>query len=149
VLLWLVVLVLSPLFLAGCSSGAGLSVSGKATLDDKPLDGATLEFAPIDSKERIGNERVVTDSQGNFTITPDKKKFGLRPGKFGVRVSKWVDKKTGKPPDNPDDIEQLRLSGLGVNSVPFKYSDPVTNPVITVDLKAGKNTDVKIELKSK
>jgi len=58
---------LGPLLLAGCgsSSGGGEVVTGTATIDGQPLDGATLVFAPLEVKERIGGDTVITDAQGN------------------------------------------------------------------------------------
>jgi len=118
-------------------------------MDGKPLEGAILEFNPLESGQALNNDRVMTDAQGNFKIEPQKKKANLKPGKFGVRVYKWVDKKTKQPPSNPEDIEQLRLGGFLVNTVPFKYWDPESNPIITVDLKSGSNPNVKIDVSSK
>jgi len=142
--------ILFVLALAGCKGGGGgVSVSGTATIDGKPLDFARIEFAPVDKESKIGSEGAMTDAQGNFTILPDKRKKGLEPGTYGVRVTKWVDKKTKKPPENLEDVEQLKLGGFLINVVPYKYSDPETNPPITVDLKWGKNDKIQIEVKTK
>jgi len=143
------VLIFLVVTLAGCTGGGGVSVSGTATIDGKPLDFARLEFSPLETASKIGSEGVMTDAQGNFTILPDKRKKGLEPGKYGVRVTKWVDKKTRKPPDNPDDVEQLKLGGFLINIIPPRYSDPESNPTITVDLKSGRNEGVKVEVQSK
>jgi len=141
-----VILLFPLLALAGCSGASGVTMTGTATLDGKPLDNATLEFAPLDKGQ--GGEVTMTDAQGNFKILPDKRKKGLVPGtKYSVRVSRWVDKKTKAPPP-AEEVEQLRMGGFLDNTVPFRYWDPESNPPIVIDVKPGKNEGVQITLKS-
>jgi len=133
----------------GCKGKGGVYVSGQATIDGKPLDYATLEFLPAERGSKIGGDTVQTDAQGNFTIEPDKRKKGLEPGTYAVRVSKWVDKKTGKPPDPPEMFEQLKAANMLKNVVPYRYMDPNADAPIKVEIKAGKNEGVKIEVQGK
>jgi hypothetical protein len=141
-----VALLLPLLALAGCSGASGVTMTGTATLDGKALDNATLDFMPLDKGQ--GGEKVMTDAQGNFKIVPDKRKKGLIPGtKYGVRVSRWVDKKTKAPPP-PEEVEQLQMGGFLENTVPFRYWDPESNPPIVIEVKPGKNEGVQITLKS-
>jgi len=115
-------------------------------MDGKPLDGATLEFFPADQASRIGGDTVKTDAQGNFTIAPDSRKKGLEPGTYGVRVSKWVDKKTGKLPDPPEEAEMLKAANMLKNVVPSRYSDTAFESPIKVEIKPGKNDNVEIKV---
>jgi hypothetical protein len=138
-----------PLLLTGCSgSGGNVSASGTVTLDGTPVANAILEFTPLESKEKIGAAVTRTNDKGEFRIAPDGKSRGMSPGNYGVRVSKWVDKKTKQPPD-PEQLEQYKLAGMLVNVLPYRYSDPEQNPPITFDLKAGKNDGLKVEMKTK
>src|SRR5262245_52492362 len=68
--------------LLGCS-GEGYkvaAVSGRVTLDGKPLARAYVHFAPIGSKDRIApgpTSQGRTDSDGRYTLTLDSNR---RPG---------------------------------------------------------------------
>jgi hypothetical protein len=142
-----VLLGLLGLAVAGCSSSgpAPVTVSGTVTLDGKPLAGAILEFVAVDQKAKLGGDVTQTDAEGNFSIVPDKRKRGLLPGKFAVRVSKWVDKKT-KAQAPLDDIDSLKRAGTVDNELDPRYSAP--NTPLGVDLKPGVNEGVKLALES-
>jgi len=146
-LLLLVSLSVLCISFAGCGP-SGPSVSGTVTLDGQPLSDAELQFASFDPAQRLGAETVRSDAQGKFTIEPQARKTPLRPGKYGVRVYKWVDKKTGQVP-SAEDLEQLKLAGKLKNLVPAKYGDLESNPVTTVEIHSGTNNDVKIELRGR
>jgi len=133
---------------AGCGGSPGsVSVEGAATLDGSPLGGAFLDFSPADTGTPIGGAKAVTDDAGKFKIESSPQ-LRLLPGKYGVRVSKWVDKKT-KQPVPADDIEQMKQAKMAVNVIPYRYSDPEANSPIIIELKSGANTGVKVEVKSK
>jgi len=141
--------------LGGCSgSGKGPVVKGTVLLDGKPLDHAEVSFEPVDRANQTGGDVVKTDENGQFEIVSSSKKHGLKPGKYYAKVTKWVDKKTGKLPDPGTmegiDAEQLRLGGKLKNVVPDRYSsNENTAGLLQVDIKPGDNPDVKIELTSK
>jgi len=138
-----VLLGLFGLAVTGCSSGpSSVPVSGTVTLDGQALPGAVVEFVSADPKAKIGGETTQTDAQGNFSIVPDKRKRGLLPGKFAVKVSKWVDKKTKAAPPL-EDLEPLKRSGSVENELEGAKISP-----LTVDLKAGANEGVKIAVES-
>lgn len=145
----LVPLLLPLVLFAGCSSESGISVFGTVQ-DEKgvPISGAILEFSPLEATELIGGAVVQADEMGKFEIGGGGRTSTLSPGKYGVRVSKWVDRKTKVPP-SAEDLEQLKLGGFLVNVLPHRYSDPESNPLVTVELKAGTNDAVKIEVKSR
>lgn len=137
------------LALLGCSKGgSGQSVSGVVTLDGTPLEDAEVVFDSQDRTKMIGGDTVKTDGQGKFEVKPDKQKAGLKPGKFGVYVSKWVDKKTKKAPP-AEDAEMQKASGTLMNIVPPKYSARDQPPLVTIEVKPGKNDNVEIKLASK
>jgi len=142
------------LLLGGCSgSGKGPVIKGTVTLDGKPLDHAEVAFEPIERGSQIGGDIVKTDENGQFEIVSSSRKHGLKPGKYYAKVSKWVDKKTGKLPDPGTmegiDADQLRMAGKLKNVVPDRYSSSdFPGGLFQVEVKAGDN-DLKIDLTSK
>jgi hypothetical protein len=133
--------------LAGCGGPAGVSVDGLVTLDGAPLADALLEFAPADAGAALGGASARTDAQGKFQVASSPQ-LRLLPGTYGVRVSKWVDKKS-KQTVPAGDVEQLKLANLALNVLPYRYSNPGANAPVQVDLKPGSNANVKIEVVSK
>jgi len=129
------------LALAGCSGGSGSSLTGTVTLDVAPLSDAKIDFEPYDIENGKGGDTARTNAEGKFTVENSSKKAGLKPGKYKLFISKCVDRRTKQAPP-PEEMEMLRSSGLADNLVPAKYSNPEQPPVITVDIKAGKNEPV-------
>jgi hypothetical protein len=130
----------------GCSgSGDAAKVTGTVTMEGQPLSDAEVAFLPMDpNKKGQGADTTKTDAQGKFTFTGDKRKFGLRPGKYKVYISKWVDKKTGEVPSQ-EDYEMKKMGNLLTNKVDEKYSNPEINPVLTAEIK-GSGDDFKFEV---
>jgi hypothetical protein len=119
---WLFVLPgLVFLTLLGCSGGSGSSITGVVTLDGQPLPDAEVEFIPFDRSQGLGSDLVRTDSAGRFEIKPHPRKAGLKPGKYSVMVSKWIDPKT-KQPLAPEDVGMQKAAGTAANIVPLKYN---------------------------
>jgi len=134
-------------FLAGgCSGGGGTTITGKVTLDNQPLDNAKLEF--VGEGPSLGTVQAKTGADGKFELQPvGKEKVGLKPGKYKVLVSKLVDKKTGKVP-NEEDYGQLEAANMLKDVLKGKYSDR-DFPKITIEVKEGEKELAPIELKSK
>jgi hypothetical protein len=64
--------VLAPLLALGCNSGPRVApVSGRVTMDNKPLPGAKVTFQPIATEGNnypgVGSYGV-TDGEGNYTL---------------------------------------------------------------------------------
>jgi len=73
---------------AGCGEGPRLvPVSGIATLDGKPIEGATLSFMPTSGNVTSTPGTDVTGPDGNFSMTYSGR-AGLAPGKYKVLISK-------------------------------------------------------------
>ena len=84
-LLLLPLLVLS-IWAVGCSSKAKpIPVEGIVTLDNKPLEGAEIEFQPLDKSgmRAFG----VSGSDGSFRLTTLRSNDGALPGEYKVLVS--------------------------------------------------------------
>jgi len=141
------------ILLGGCSGSKGSVIKGTVTLDGKPLDQAEVAFEPVERGSQIGGDIVKTDENGQFEIVSSSRKHGLKPGKYYTKISKWVDKKTGKVPEASTmegiDAEQLRMGGKLKNVVPDRYSsNENVAGLFQVEVKPGDN-DLKIDLTSK
>lgn len=78
--------VATAVFALGCGSGGPeLPVNGIVTMDERPLDGATVIFYP-ETGGKPG--AAVTGSDGKFVIVGLQRESGLAPGKYKVTVSK-------------------------------------------------------------
>jgi hypothetical protein len=136
-LLFTSVIILVP----GCSSGnVGPSVKGQVLLDNKPVAGARVAF------HGKGGAQTVTDQDGKFFLDGTAFK-SVQPGKYIVRITKYVDKKTGKVPET-DDLDNKIAAGEVKNELPAHYGAAEENPLIA-DISAGANELKPFELKSK
>jgi len=133
--------------LAGCSGGSNVSVSGLVTMDGSPLADAEVEFFAIEREAGVGGGTTRTAADGKYTLAGGPQ-LRLRPGKFGVYISKWVDKKTKQAPP-AEEMEMQKLGGMLINLAPYKYSNREEAANLAVELKPGKNVDVNFPLTSK
>jgi hypothetical protein len=112
--------------LTGCG---GSAVTGKVTLDGRPVDGGSIIFISSGTLEKtqIGGEIV----RGTYTLTG-----GRIPGPGTQRVEiSWL-KKTGNKVPMGDDPGNFRNETVQV--IPLRYN---TQSELTADLKGtGKNT---------
>jgi hypothetical protein len=102
------VLLVSSVLLAGCRQGweADYSkldlaeVSGRVTLDGKPLTNATVSFECEDKTYSFGT----TDDQGNYKLMFDTIKSGALPGPKTVRIKQGGSGEgtEAAPSENPD-----------------------------------------------
>lgn len=107
---------------SGCGGGTA-SVSGVVTLDGKPVEGASVSFAPVSGDGGgIGGSYGKTDAQGRYelrTVVGDRS--GAAPGKHKVTIS------LSKPdPKNPEGAEK--------NLIPAKYN---TKSDLTFEVPTG------------
>lgn len=85
---WLMLAVI--LAAMGCGSGYKVvSVSGRVTLNGKPLEGAWVSFQPIGSKDRDPGpgSSAKTDKEGRYTLRIAPGRSGAVVGKQQVRIS--------------------------------------------------------------
>ncbi len=127
------------LVIVGCGDNDGLvPVSGKVTLDGKPLaDAAVGFFADAGGTPAVGT----TDAQGNFTLSTHKPGDGATVGQNVVTVSKQSNLDAGK---EVEESEIVRMK----NESPIKYFSPKTSDIkvevkygmepVVIDLKSGK-----------
>jgi hypothetical protein len=135
----------SLILLVGCSGSGGTRVKGKASLDGQPLTDAEVVIESGD-KSNMGKFSGKTDEKGEFEIPPPGVPGTIKPGKYRVLFSKFVDKK-GKTP-NAEEYGQLQARGALKNIIPPEYSD-IAFSDLSVEVKEGINTPPPFDLKSK
>src|SRR5262249_28299799 len=125
--------VVAVVLVAVCGCGPKLEfaeVSGKVTLNKKPVAGVFVQFYPLsDAKEQLPSAIAKTDSQGNYTLTHDADKPGALVGLNRVVVY-WPSRdlrgegRDGKPLPPPSP------------AIPVRYT-VVTESKLEFEVKAG------------
>ena len=156
--------------LVGCSESDSsgrpktYTASGTVTLNGQPLEGATVNFYPM---EGSGSAIGMTDANGKYTLTTYTSNDGAVPGQYKVSITKYeggaAPKATNTPPPGtlaPGDLdaatyaqpnEGAAAAGAAAptgpkNLVPEKYSNADSSGLRgTIDPKDGNenNFDLK------
>lgn len=120
---------------SGCGGGSDKpelgQVSGKVTMDGKPLPKVVVTFNPEDGRPSLGE----TDDQGQFTM--------MYLGEPGAKVGKHVVSISTPPPENAEDggCEEPGEEGQFLDPIPLRYNaEAVDNPEMNVEVKPGDNT---------
>jgi len=90
-LFWLGCILVST-WAAGCNKqppDSSLQVSGTVTLDGKPVEGAVVNFIPIDQTPG-GGASGTTDAAGRYLLQPRRRGEGVVEGKYRVRIARFV-----------------------------------------------------------
>jgi hypothetical protein len=121
---------LLPLLLVGCGSGPKtVPVSGRVTMDKKPLANASITFSPTDPdpKNAAGLESAgQTDSDGRYSLKmTQSNKEGAAVGSYKVRIS------------------QIERGAKMVNRVPKVYNQDTT---LTFTVPAEGTTEANFDL---
>ncbi len=133
--------------LAGCSGESGtrlVPVKGQVTVQGKPAGGAHLLFYPADGKSNPSEAR--SDPDGKFVVETVGKP-GMAPGEYKVTISYLTnpDKTAYTPKPGDLDLEQLRMQGKVIESLPAKYSNLQMTELKIVVTEQG-NPEVKFDL---
>jgi hypothetical protein len=109
-------------FLAGCGSSKIAPVSGRVTLNGKPLAKASVTFAPVggkDKKEPGPSSAGITDGDGRYTLTLiGQDGRGAVVGKHMVRIALQGEGDTAD--DRPEGLKQLPLKYNGQTTLEFE-----------------------------
>jgi len=120
------------------------AVSGRVTLDGKPLAGARVMFQPVHNPEAgliSGPEGYgETDADGNYSLTTVFRDPGATLGRNRVMIST---KKQERPPNNPDGP----IREIAPERVPSKYF--TDKAPLYFDVPAEGTNAANFELKSK
>jgi hypothetical protein len=141
---------LSPLLvvlLAGCGGKPYkvAKVSGRVTLDGKPLCKASVTFAPMASKENFApgpTAMDVTDAEGRYTLTIDKDTPGAVVNKCRIYITTLI----GRAPANDQDGGPPQLRKLPRDRVPEKYN---LKTELTYDVPPGGTDQANFDLRSR
>ena len=131
------ILFLLPLLAAGCGGGSHAPVSGKVTLDNKPLANAAITFQPVASQgsEAAGlSSSAITDANGQFTLKCADGKAGAVVGKHRVSITTLA--------VGADDSD---AGGKARELVPRRYNVETT---LEFEVKSGGHSDANFDLKS-
>jgi hypothetical protein len=126
-------LVTLSVFLAGCGTSYA-PVSGRVTLDGKPLEGAIVTFQPAADNPNRGTGSVGnTDEDGRFTLrVVDPSTPGAVPGKHVVLITLY-EKGDGKP----------GAEKSGTQLLPVRYNEQTT---LTCTVPPGGTTEANFDL---
>ncbi len=134
------VLLTSLLFFSGCGGGDSFelaAVSGKVTMDGKPLAGVTVTYQPIaqDKKNPGAGSFGKTNEQGEFTLEL------ITTGEAGAAVgSHQVSITTPAPEDSGDsDVNDF------ADPIPARYNSQTT---LTAEVKEGGTDKADFKLTS-
>jgi hypothetical protein len=144
-------LFLGPLLLALLAGCGGkpykvAKVSGRVTLDGKPLAKAYITFVPMATKENIApgpTAMDITDAEGRYTLTVDKDTPGAVVNKCRIFITTLY----GTRPANDEDggRPQMHLRKLK-DRVPEKYN---LKTELTFDVPPGGTDQANFNLKSR
>ena len=136
------VAILAAINFNGCSSsGPELGdVTGKVTLDGRPVAGASITFRP--QGEKGSTSYGGTNSEGAYTLMFTRDKNGAMPGEYFVDIETTKLKKR--------DIEDLKSQGQPEPppfvAIPKKYRGAEQ---LKATVKAGEKNVINFELDSK
>jgi hypothetical protein len=129
------------LLLSGCGSREG-HVSGKVTLDGKPLGRAQLRFHHEDDKNELP-VAAATGEEGLYRVIGFQGDT-IPPGKYRITVVRMV-LRDGTMPEG-EKILEAEARGWLRNHLPKTYEDVATTP-FQAEIRPGDNT-VNLELKT-
>ena len=144
----------SLLVLSGCSDGSSpppklpdtVKVTGTATLDGVPLEGAVVRFAPMSDRGFHGAAGVA-DALGKYELVTDigngKSRPGVIPGDYTIYVSRMVKPDGSLVPANSK--EPPMMSGAR-DTIPLKYATGKVKLKYTV-LPEGGSFDITLDSK--
>lgn len=130
------------LFAQGCDSGfKTVPVSGRVTLNDKPVANAGVLYVPIGQGPTA---RAVTDQDGKYTLMTGKLD-GTAPGKYRVAVMKESASGVAVGADGLETAPGAK--NVVKQTLPAIFSDPNTTPLeMTIDA-ARSDADLKLSSK--
>lgn len=113
----------------GCGKPTPVPVTGRVTVDGKPMAGIRVVFLPDTSSydpDRHGSGSGTTDADGKFALKSGNGETGIWPGKYKVTFSLWVEKKTNKP--IAPEAKPSEVPGGVVNLLASRYESSSDTP---------------------
>ena len=152
------------MFLAGCGGDSPdypdtIPVTGKVTLDGKPVENASITLTPANKGEATRGARATSAADGTFTVktffSASYDADGAVPGKYLVSVTKYEQKapsshgealQTMEGQSNQSKMQRAMAMG-GENVLPEKYASPESSG-LEIEVKAGQEKTLNLELES-
>jgi hypothetical protein len=125
---------LAACLLLGCSSGGPdiAYVSGRVTMDGKPLPNATVVFVPENGRPA----GATTDAEGNYVLNFAQGRKGAIPGPSSIRIMTFRD---------ADQDENGNPIPASKETVPARYN---TDSTLSFDVEPGKKNVANFDLES-
>jgi len=121
---------------AGCGSGGPeiASVSGRVTMDGKPLPDATVLFVPENGRPAGGR----TDADGRYSLNFTEGRLGAIPGKSSVRITtqREAEQDENGKVVRPAATESIAMEYNAASTLSFTV-EPKKKNVANFDLKSG------------
>jgi hypothetical protein len=126
--------------LAGCGGRKVVPVSGRLTLDDKPVANATVIFEPISEELNPGpGSQGKTNSNGEFTLTlMTGERSGAHVGKHTIRITAYEGDDKEVPSSGSDMVFRKR-------TIPEEYA---SGGKLTYEVPAGGTNQANFDLKT-
>jgi len=127
---------------AGCGGSGAVPVSGRVTLDDKPLANVHVSFQPIaagQDKNPGGGSYAITDADGRYSLRLVE---GDRPGAFAGKHRVEITARN----ESDDDSDRRGRPAKPRVSVPAKFN---RNSDLTCEVPSGGTADANFDLKSR
>ena len=136
-LLWLLAYSVCIGLFSGCGD-SGISISGKITVNGKPLESAEIKFLPLNSADNEHAGAVVTN--GEYVVENDER---IKEGEYQVQIRAF--RASGKKLwDGMGDGTNKTMVDELAQFIPNRYND---SSELKVSLKKGDNefsTDLKV-----
>ncbi len=124
--------------------------TGSVTLDDKPMDGATIMLVPVSaSSGQALDTGGVTDAGGKFELKAGEgKASGAMPGEYRVIITRLTKPDGSVVPPSPEKSPmQLMTEENAKESIPPQYSDMLGSKLTVVVPSGGGTHDFKLTSK--
>jgi hypothetical protein len=125
-------LLVSVPFLSGCGAKP-VKVTGTVTLNGQPVEGATVQFVPVNDGGRpaVGT----TGADGGFSLTTIENHDGAMPGEYKVVITYNPPVETAPAQNTEQGMKQATQAqsqakrGKPKYVIPAAYTDPAKTPV--------------------
>jgi hypothetical protein len=136
--------------LPGCGGGPTLvPVHGTVTINGKPLEGATVAFAPEQGNAVDTPGTDVTGPEGNYKLMYQGRS-GIAPGKYRVAISKLEAKAGVVIPENfKKDPMMAKMAGLTKETLPDSATGQATEGSFAREVKDSGDNQFDFDVKAK
>lgn len=134
-----------------CQNGSRLEglvpASGVVMFEKKPVEGASVIFAPISTSGEKRVATATTDAKGHFSMMTLNPGDGVYPGEYAVTVAKAEQLGEVVVETLPDGrVQRNSTDGRIRNLLPLKYADAKTSELkVVISEKGDKKIEFQLE----